>query len=248
MNAFPNGTRVFFWTTGGEIKYGAVQSTSRLVDARKLSSQLMQTKAIAACGQVAIQARASGGESIMQGHSEHGFSGLLHFCGTNSKSYTLEGAVRNGYSSPDVSLTQNIQSGGESSATHCTNLEPIVDGPDTARCSSIILCQDAAGSIVPDLAAPPSTPPGASKTTHHHCLVQSRTCEWLYIDQGVVLVCGKPISCATASQHLTAHGIEKMNKKVEVTCWWGGCCKKYRRDNIIRHLRECHLGHKRGSS
>ncbi|KAF9228580.1 hypothetical protein BS17DRAFT_772196 [Gyrodon lividus] len=32
MNAFPNGTRVFFWTAAGEIKYGTVQSTSRLAD------------------------------------------------------------------------------------------------------------------------------------------------------------------------------------------------------------------------
>ncbi|KAG6379059.1 hypothetical protein JVT61DRAFT_11495 [Boletus reticuloceps] len=27
-----NGTRVFFWTSAGEIKYGTVQSTSRLAD------------------------------------------------------------------------------------------------------------------------------------------------------------------------------------------------------------------------
>ncbi|KAF9231082.1 hypothetical protein BU15DRAFT_82854 [Melanogaster broomeanus] len=32
MNAFPHGTRVFFWNAGGEIKYGTVQSTSRLTD------------------------------------------------------------------------------------------------------------------------------------------------------------------------------------------------------------------------
>ncbi|KIO13178.1 hypothetical protein M404DRAFT_992756 [Pisolithus tinctorius Marx 270] len=32
MNAYPNGTRVFFWTSAGEIKYGIVQSTSRLAD------------------------------------------------------------------------------------------------------------------------------------------------------------------------------------------------------------------------
>lgn len=32
MNAYPNGTRIFFWTSAGEIKYGIVQSTSRLAD------------------------------------------------------------------------------------------------------------------------------------------------------------------------------------------------------------------------
>ncbi|KAG1840685.1 hypothetical protein C8R48DRAFT_740390 [Suillus tomentosus] len=32
MNAFPNGTRVFFWASGGEIKYGTVQATNRMAD------------------------------------------------------------------------------------------------------------------------------------------------------------------------------------------------------------------------
>jgi len=32
MNAFPNGTRVFYWDVNGTIKYGTVQSTSRMTD------------------------------------------------------------------------------------------------------------------------------------------------------------------------------------------------------------------------
>jgi hypothetical protein len=32
MNAFPNGTRVFYWDGNGAIKYGTVESTSRMVD------------------------------------------------------------------------------------------------------------------------------------------------------------------------------------------------------------------------
>ncbi|KAF8136164.1 hypothetical protein EV363DRAFT_1395307 [Boletus edulis] len=36
MNAYPNGTRVFFWTSAGEIKYGTVQSTSRLADGTQI--------------------------------------------------------------------------------------------------------------------------------------------------------------------------------------------------------------------
>ncbi|KAI5981615.1 hypothetical protein EDD15DRAFT_2203726 [Pisolithus albus] len=32
LNAYPNGTRVFFWNAAGDIKYGTVQSTSRLAD------------------------------------------------------------------------------------------------------------------------------------------------------------------------------------------------------------------------
>lgn len=32
MNAFPNGTRVFYWDVNGTIKYGTVESTSRMGD------------------------------------------------------------------------------------------------------------------------------------------------------------------------------------------------------------------------
>ncbi|TFK76590.1 hypothetical protein BDN72DRAFT_891621 [Pluteus cervinus] len=32
MNAFPAGTRVFFWGANAQIVYGVVQSTSRLPD------------------------------------------------------------------------------------------------------------------------------------------------------------------------------------------------------------------------
>ncbi|KAH7929800.1 hypothetical protein BV22DRAFT_1125522 [Leucogyrophana mollusca] len=35
-NVHPNGTRVFFWASGGEIKYGNVQSTSRLADGTQI--------------------------------------------------------------------------------------------------------------------------------------------------------------------------------------------------------------------
>ncbi|KIK15728.1 hypothetical protein PISMIDRAFT_687001 [Pisolithus microcarpus 441] len=32
MNAYANGTRLFFWTAAGDVKYNTVQSTSRLAD------------------------------------------------------------------------------------------------------------------------------------------------------------------------------------------------------------------------
>ncbi|KAF8228921.1 hypothetical protein L208DRAFT_1402881 [Tricholoma matsutake] len=32
MNAFPAGTRVFFWASNAQIVYGTVQSTSRMPD------------------------------------------------------------------------------------------------------------------------------------------------------------------------------------------------------------------------
>ncbi|KAI6037463.1 hypothetical protein BKA83DRAFT_4176564 [Pisolithus microcarpus] len=36
MNAYANGTRVFFWTAAGDVKYGTVQSTSRLADGTQI--------------------------------------------------------------------------------------------------------------------------------------------------------------------------------------------------------------------
>jgi len=32
MNAYMNGTRVFYWDVNGTIKYGTVESTSRMMD------------------------------------------------------------------------------------------------------------------------------------------------------------------------------------------------------------------------
>jgi len=36
MNAFPNGTRVFYWASNGEIKYGTVQGTNRMPDGTQI--------------------------------------------------------------------------------------------------------------------------------------------------------------------------------------------------------------------
>ncbi|OJA13035.1 hypothetical protein AZE42_04390 [Rhizopogon vesiculosus] len=36
MNAFPNGTRVFYWASSGEIKYGTVHGTSRMADGTQI--------------------------------------------------------------------------------------------------------------------------------------------------------------------------------------------------------------------
>lgn len=36
MNAFPSGTRVFYWGANGEINYGTVQSTSRMADGTQI--------------------------------------------------------------------------------------------------------------------------------------------------------------------------------------------------------------------
>ncbi|KDR81475.1 hypothetical protein GALMADRAFT_134911 [Galerina marginata CBS 339.88] len=36
MNAFPAGTRVFFWTSNGDVEYAVVQSSSRLPDGTQI--------------------------------------------------------------------------------------------------------------------------------------------------------------------------------------------------------------------
>ncbi|KAH7909256.1 hypothetical protein BJ138DRAFT_1127816 [Hygrophoropsis aurantiaca] len=41
-NVYPNGTRVFFWDTFGTIKYGNVQSTSRLSDGTQVVVVLVE--------------------------------------------------------------------------------------------------------------------------------------------------------------------------------------------------------------
>ncbi|KAF4614940.1 hypothetical protein D9613_002931 [Agrocybe pediades] len=54
MNAFPAGTRVFFWTSNGDVEYAIVQSSTRLTDGTEVlilkleSSQ--QTATIPAIG------------------------------------------------------------------------------------------------------------------------------------------------------------------------------------------------------
>ncbi|KIJ08445.1 hypothetical protein PAXINDRAFT_102554 [Paxillus involutus ATCC 200175] len=166
--------------------------------------------------------------------------GLPHFCGMNPKSYTLEGAVPHGYPSPAVSSPQNMRSGGGASTTRYAEHGSGVARPGE---SSIGSHQNTAGGQ--DLAAAAS--PGVSETTHHDCKAQF-TCGWPSSDQGVIRVCGKPLSCKTASEHFKAHGIINMNKKERVSCCWDGYCEESRRSNFIRHIRESHLGHPRGSN
>jgi hypothetical protein len=43
MNAFPNGTRVFYWDVNGTIKYGTVESTSRMTDGTQVVNVLVDS-------------------------------------------------------------------------------------------------------------------------------------------------------------------------------------------------------------
>ncbi|KIK81113.1 hypothetical protein PAXRUDRAFT_833082 [Paxillus rubicundulus Ve08.2h10] len=149
---------------------------------------------------------------------ESTIQGLYHFHGVNPKSYTLEGAV------PGIDISLAIPS--------------IKNQP---RVASEVLDP----AVRPDLAAapPPSALPGALEATCHDCEKRS-VCRWLS-ESG--RVCGKLVSCKTAPDHFKGHGIIKRNKKDEIICNWE-CCRrnrhrKHRRSNVIRHIRESHLGH-----
>jgi hypothetical protein len=43
MNAFPNCTRVFYWDVNGTIKYGTVESTSRMTDGTQVVNVLVDS-------------------------------------------------------------------------------------------------------------------------------------------------------------------------------------------------------------
>ncbi|KAG2752129.1 hypothetical protein P692DRAFT_20725318 [Suillus brevipes Sb2] len=36
LTIYKNGTRVFYWASGGEIKYGTVQATNRMADGTQI--------------------------------------------------------------------------------------------------------------------------------------------------------------------------------------------------------------------
>ncbi|KIK95864.1 hypothetical protein PAXRUDRAFT_826596 [Paxillus rubicundulus Ve08.2h10] len=172
--------------------------------------------------------------------------GLPHFSGTNPKSYALRDAVPHGYPHSDVSSPHNMRSGGvseEASAARHPELGLGVASPGELAIGSYqntVVGQDLVA------AASTSASPGVSKTTSHDCHAQF-PCGWPSSDQGVTRVCGKPLSCITASEHFKAHGIINLNKTKKVPCCWHGCRKKMesRRSNFIRHIQESHLGHPR---
>ncbi|KAF8557835.1 hypothetical protein OG21DRAFT_130168 [Imleria badia] len=71
----------------------------------------------------------------------------------------------------------------------------------------------------------------------------SRGCEWISEDWSTT--CGQTITEVTAPKHLAAHGIKNMRKDHIVRCRWQGCLVHIKRESIVRHVREAHLGSKR---
>ncbi|KAI5994513.1 hypothetical protein EDD15DRAFT_2196107 [Pisolithus albus] len=59
--------------------------------------------------------------------------------------------------------------------------------------------------------------------------------------------CSEKINCATIPGHFTSHGIENTSRKKVIHCKWNGCGKQVTRCAFVRHIREAHLEHKRGT-
>ncbi|KIJ66133.1 hypothetical protein HYDPIDRAFT_27325 [Hydnomerulius pinastri MD-312] len=66
------------------------------------------------------------------------------------------------------------------------------------------------------------------------------SCKWRRDDGSL---CRGNISWTTCSDHLAVHGIEDMPSMLKITCGW--CDKTVKRESIVRHVREKHLGVKR---
>ncbi|KIM55903.1 hypothetical protein SCLCIDRAFT_29964 [Scleroderma citrinum Foug A] len=60
------------------------------------------------------------------------------------------------------------------------------------------------------------------------------------------LPCHALIDCGSAPEHFKSHGIKGMTRAEDVPCLWSGCERIIERHNFMRHVREAHLGHKRG--
>ncbi|KAI6151068.1 hypothetical protein BKA82DRAFT_26662 [Pisolithus tinctorius] len=60
--------------------------------------------------------------------------------------------------------------------------------------------------------------------------------------------CLRMITCATVSEHFASHGVKGKSRTEYIPCNWMRCRKLLKRHNFVRHIREKHLGHIRGSS
>lgn len=61
-------------------------------------------------------------------------------------------------------------------------------------------------------------------------------------------LCLQEISCAIVPSHFVGHGVENKSRKEVIHCRWKGCVTAVARHTFVRHIREVHLGHIRGTS
>ncbi|KAI6110118.1 hypothetical protein F5141DRAFT_1203370 [Pisolithus sp. B1] len=60
--------------------------------------------------------------------------------------------------------------------------------------------------------------------------------------------CSQVITCATVPEHFISHGVANKSRDEVISCQWEGCSYRVMRHNFVRHVREKHLGHVRGSA
>ncbi|KAI6103189.1 hypothetical protein EDD17DRAFT_1654871 [Pisolithus thermaeus] len=60
--------------------------------------------------------------------------------------------------------------------------------------------------------------------------------------------CSQVITCATVPEHFISHGVANKSRDEVISCQWEGCSHRVMRHNFVRHVREKHLGHVRGSA
>ncbi|KAI6111724.1 hypothetical protein EDD16DRAFT_1198574 [Pisolithus croceorrhizus] len=92
-------------------------------------------------------------------------------------------------------------------------------------------------SVVQETGAP------ANESRYANC----PTTRCLYPGTGEIL-CLQEISCPTVPSHFATHGVENKSRMEMIHCKWRGCVAKVTRHGFVRHIREVHLQHRRGTS
>ena len=68
----------------------------------------------------------------------------------------------------------------------------------------------------------------------------------LYQDVNDPLPCYEWITCDDITVHMKSrHGIGGMSPQSPINCAWNGCALLVSRNNLVRHIREAHLGYER---
>ena len=72
--------------------------------------------------------------------------------------------------------------------------------------------------------------------------METYSCQWTRKDG---TICGEQITLSTISHHLATHGVRHLSSESRLLCRWEGCMKGMKRESIVRHIRETHLGLRR---
>lgn len=97
---------------------------------------------------------------------------------------------------------------------------------------------------VGNTATPNAGPRSKPRVNEHTCCTQI-VCSYLGPDGRS---CLKPITCTTVPEHFESHGVKGIPRTAGVICRWEGCFEVCVRHNFVRHIREKHLAHTRGSA